>query len=159
MPLLINLQELEDHDKPLCGELPSEEVEFDIDDDVTTPAQTLMFELNAHSLPDALLVRGKLHLDLHCKCVRCMEPFLYSIDFPDWICHIPTEGEDKAPIIKGCVDLTPYIREDMLLAFPQHPLCRENCPGLLTKDSKKSEDSSDDDGSSSPWDQLNQLKL
>ena len=33
-------------------------------------------------------------------------------------------------IIHGTADLTPYLREDTFLAFPQHPLCESRCEGI-----------------------------
>lgn len=159
MAFLVNLQELEEKDRDLVGELPVEELEFDFEDNIIHFAQSLKYDLTAQLLPDSLLVRGRLSLVLDCNCVRCMKRFEHPLEFPDWACLIPTSGEDKAPIIKACVDLTPYVREDMVLAFPQHPLCREDCPGLASKDSHVSEESSTDDKKPSPWDQLNRLKL
>ena len=159
MSLLVNLQELEHRDVEVAGELTPEELDYGVNDETIAVTQTLKYSLNVQLLEDALLVRGQLHLDLDCRCVRCLVELSCPIDFQDWICHIPISGEEKAPINKGCVDLTPYIREDTLLAFPQHPLCRKDCPGLSPKDSNQSEGASKDGDSSSPWDQLNQLKL
>jgi uncharacterized metal-binding protein YceD (DUF177 family) len=31
---------------------------------------------------------------------------------------------------QDCVDLTPYLREDIVLALPQKPLCEPECGGL-----------------------------
>lgn len=159
MPLLLNLRDLEDQDVVLDGEIPVEDLGFDFNDDIIHFTQPLKYHLNAQSLDDALLIRGKLELTLDCECARCVKPFDYPIEFPDWVCHIPTEGEEKAQINKGSVDLTPYIREDMVLAFPQHPLCREDCPGLDPQDQSASVEPSIDAEKKSPWDQLNRLKL
>ncbi len=47
------------------------------------------------------------------------------------ICHWNRWKTGKAvPIKNDCVDLTPWVREDILLGFPQHPLCRPDCGGL-----------------------------
>ena len=159
MSLLVHLRDIKDEDAELAGELSIEELEFDFTDEVIHFTKKLNYQLLVQSLPDALLIRGSLRLILDCECVRCMAPFEYPLDFPDWVCHIPTTGEDKAPINKGSVDLTPYIREDMVLAFPQHPLCREDCPGLAANNQKVPDIPQPDAGKKSPWDQLNQLKL
>lgn len=158
MPLLVNIQELEHKDGSLSGELPVDALDLEVHDEAVQPATTLTYELETQLMPDALLVRGKLSIPLECCCVRCLKPFAHLVEFPDWICHIPISGADSAPVLKGSVDLTPYLREDILLAFPQHPLCQKDCPGLSAKDLKSS-DSDDQKESSSPWDQLNQLKL
>jgi uncharacterized metal-binding protein YceD (DUF177 family) len=66
-------------------------------------------------------------------------------------------------VINDCVDLTPYVREDIFLAFPQRPLCDPNCSGLKTP-ANKSEHGPAASGeapgdSSSPWSVLDKLKL
>jgi len=159
MALLLNLSDIEDEDAELAGELSTDELGFDFTDEVIHFKKPLTYQLTAQALPDALLIRGRLYLVLDCECVRCMKPVEYPLEFVDWVCHIPTTGEEKVPINKGSVDLTPYIREDMVLAFPQHPLCREDCPGLSPKDEDEHVDISKDDVKRSPWDQLNRLKL
>jgi uncharacterized metal-binding protein YceD (DUF177 family) len=64
------------------------------------------------------------------------------------------------------VDLTPYVREDIFLAFPQHPLCDVNCSGLKTPKENAvpgpvvggGEDGAGA-GKASPWSVLDKLKL
>ena len=72
------------------------------------------------------------------------------------------EGEDKVSLVNDCVDLTPHIREDMVLAFPQHPLCKPDCSGLA-KAQKKPEKSpgmaGKPESASSAWSALDKLKL
>jgi uncharacterized metal-binding protein YceD (DUF177 family) len=54
--------------------------------------------------------------------------------------------------------LTPYLREDILLALPQHPLCEPECGGLKlparAKDPEKTAGNT-----ASAWDALDKLKL
>jgi len=76
------------------------------------------------------VIQGRLDLSLQCTCVRCLRAFDRTLTFEDWVCHIPLEGEDRAMINHDVVDLTPYVREDILLALPQHPLCESGCCGL-----------------------------
>jgi uncharacterized protein len=50
--------------------------------------------------------------------------------------HIPINDEareqdlDTYPITEGQIDLLPALRENLILAAPQHPLCVESCAGL-----------------------------
>jgi uncharacterized metal-binding protein YceD (DUF177 family) len=53
--------------------------------------------------------------------------------------------------------LTPFVREDMLLNFPQHPLCKPDCAGLKTGQAKKL--GGDEESKPSVWVELNKLKL
>jgi uncharacterized metal-binding protein YceD (DUF177 family) len=68
------------------------------------------------------------------------------------------EGEDKVSVENDCVDLTPFIREDILLDFPQHPLCKPECAGLKTKSqAPKVKDAEKE--ASAVWAELDKLKL
>jgi uncharacterized protein len=72
------------------------------------------------------------------------------------------EGEDKVLVSNDCVDLTPYVREDIVLAFPQHPLCEPECRGLQAASPNGGRASSGENitGDLSPaWAELNKLKL
>jgi uncharacterized metal-binding protein YceD (DUF177 family) len=73
--------------------------------------------------------------------------------------HLPLEGEDKVSIVNDCVDLTPFLREDMLLEFPQHPLCKPECGGLKKKATKSVEKSEKSKTKPDVWAELNKLKL
>ena len=70
-------------------------------------------------------------------------------------------SEERPVMVRDSVDLTPYIREDIVLALPTHPLCRKDCPGLpgMAKQTLRTADTSTSSGTSSPWDELNKLKL
>jgi uncharacterized protein len=107
-----------------------------------------------------LLVWGRLHLNLECQCVRCLKPFRHHLDLDRWTCHLPLQGEDRVVVINDCVDLTPYVREDILLEFPRHPVCGSGCrglPGASFGESSRSPGKTDLDLSA--WAALNKLKL
>ncbi|MFM8470337.1 MAG: YceD family protein, partial [Limisphaerales bacterium] len=82
------------------------------------------------------------------------------LDLPDFAAHLPLDGEDAVPVVDDCVDLTPYLREDILLALPQHPLCKPDCRGLsqLAAGGASGTNPQTNAGAS-PWAVLNQLKL
>jgi uncharacterized protein len=161
MSLLINLRHLEHKDVELKGELPSDELDLEMDELIHAP-HPLKYHLLAQRLDDNLLVRGKLSLTLECECSRCLKPFQRHLNFGDWAVSLPLKGEEKVEVASDCVDLTPYIREDILLAFPQHPLCESECGGLenpASTGAKSSKETAPGEESSSPWAELNKLKL
>jgi uncharacterized protein len=111
-------------------------------------------------MEDCLLVRGKLVLPLNCECVRCLKPFEYKLELADWACLIPLSGEDAAPLKGDTVDLTPILREDILLELPQHPLCKPDCGGLKKPAAGKAKQSGPlDVKTSSTWSELEKLKF
>jgi uncharacterized protein len=162
MPLAVNLRHLEAHNIRLEGSLPVEELEIDPRDEVIQVCHPLRHELEVQKLADSLLVQGRLHLVLECQCVRCLKPFQYHLALEHWTCHLPLRGEDRVAVNGDCVDLTPYVREDILLEFPRHPLCNPDCRGLPGTSAGGATDRSGAGKSgagSSAWAELNKLKL
>lgn len=160
MPLIVNLRHLEERDVTLSGELPVAELDLDSRDEMIRVTQPLRHELEVELLDRSLLVRGRLRLTLECQCVRCLKPFRRELELNPWTRHLPLEGEESVPLANDCADLTPYAREDMLLEFPRHPLCRPDCPGLEKMKSGKAKNSGGkNEMAPSAWAELDKLKL
>lgn len=157
MPLKINLRHLEGRDQHLKGELPVEDLDFGVQDEMIRAEKPLAYDLEVEKLQEAVLVQGKLALALSCQCVRCLKSFEYQVKLDHWAVHLPLEGEEKVSQKGDFIDLTPFIREDMLLEFPQHPLCKPDCGGL--KKTAKKTAAKDQSEDQSAWAELNKLKL
>ena len=157
MPLTVNLRHLEEHNVRLRGEMPVAELDMETSDEMVRVARPLRYDVEVQMLEGALLVRGLLELGLECSCVRCLKSFTRPLALTTWTCHVPLEGEDKVAVVNDCVDLTPFVREDMLLEFPQHPLCKPDCGGLKTKTGKARKTA---EGSTpAAWAELDKLKF
>lgn len=162
MPIHVNLHHLENDDVRLLGELPVAELDIETRDEVIHLSEPLKYDLTVQQMEAGLLVEGSLRLGLACECVRCLKPFVHTLDLRDYQTHVPLEGEDAAPVSNDVIDLTPHIREDILLEFPQHPLCDPECRGLLPKPEggpDKAKRSDQSELGSSAWSELNKLKL
>ena len=122
----------------LQGELPVAELDFETGDEMIRVGPAAALRLGgSKNCDDALLVTGSLRLALDCQCVRCLKPFTRRAGIGRIgraICR--WRARNKVAVDNDCVDLTPFVREDMLLEFPQHPLCKPDCGGLKTKDGK-----------------------
>ena len=159
MPLLINLRHLERDDLTLKGQLPVAELDLDTRDEMLRAEKPLAYELVVQKFDENLLVRGHLVLPLACECVRCLKAFEYELKLADWTCLVPLSGEEKAAVTSDSVDLTPFLREDILLDMPQHPVCKPECRGLKKTDPEKSKPSSLRQTEPSAWAELNKLKV
>lgn len=159
MALLVNLRHLEAHNIRLEGELPVAELDIDTRDEVIQLAEPLKYDLEVQKLEGGLLVQGRLRLPLECQCVRCLKPFQHRLELDPWTCHLPLQGEDAAAVVNDCVDLTAYVREDILLEFPQHPLCEPECRGLPRTLIGKPKGAGHPEAGSPVWNELNKLKL
>jgi uncharacterized protein len=94
----------------------------------------------------ALLLRGRAATTLRLDCARCLSPVDVPVtaELSEEFNLVTSRNafhqeevqavDDDAPaaVISGNVlDLGDLLRQDLLLAAPLQPLCREECPGLL----------------------------
>jgi uncharacterized protein len=162
MPLIFNLRHLEEKNLHLKGQLPVKDLDVENLDELVHAREALSYDLEIQKLEQAVLIQGTLELTLHCECARCLKPYKHPLKLEHWTCHLPLEGEDSVSVTNDCVDLTPYIREDIVLAFPQHPLCRPDCGGLASTQ-RKAENSpgtaAKPNPASAAWAALDKLKL
>ncbi|MEJ0091222.1 MAG: YceD family protein [Limisphaerales bacterium] len=163
MSLIINIRHLENRNLDLRGELPLAELDLNLRDDLIRATHPLYYDLEVEMLDDSLLVQGLLRLNLECQCVRCLKDFDLNWNLILGRCTYPFEPleDEETPTIKNdCVDLTPQVREDILLGFPQHPLCRPDCDGLKKASVGKARKIvGKDESKPSAWAELNKLKL
>jgi uncharacterized protein len=161
MSLVVNLRHLEAHNISLEGELSARELDIDTRDEMIRVVQPLRYEIEAQKLDKSLLLRGELRLTLDCQCVRCLKPFHHALALENWTCHVPLAGDDAAPVVSDCVDLTPHIREDILLELPRHPVCDPECRGLKPPNTGKGKKrgAGRTEKESSAWAELDKLKL
>ena len=162
MPLLFNIRQTEQHNLHLAGELPISDLDVDLHDDVIQPSSALHYRLEIQKLGESVLVRGELRLPVACVCVRCLSGFNKVVSIPEWTCHLPLQGEDAVVVMNDLVDLTPFLRDDILLELPQHPLCKPDCGGLSKAPVRAAElnrSTTPADDVSSVWAELDRLKL
>jgi len=163
MPIRINIQHLGQGQEELSlnGELPAEELDLGLSNEVVLAQHPLAYELVVQKFDDALLVQGSLSMVFDCQCVRCLKELQLRLDLPEWTCHLPLSGEDAVPVSNDSVDLTPHIREDILLEFPQHPVCKPECSGLAGSPQGRRKPSGGQEVklSTPAWTELDKLKL
>ena len=156
----VNLHHLESHKIRLQGELPAAELDFGVKDEMIRAEKPLRYDLTVERLDGGLLLTGSLRLVLDCQCVRCLKTFEQELVLKDLTCHLPLAGEERARVENDCVDLTPFVREDMLLEFPQHPLCKAECAGFgKIGKGKARKAAGEDEFEPSAWAELDKLKL
>lgn len=64
----------------------------------------------------ALWATGSLRQAVELRCVGCLQKFVHDIRVPAFAVQTELHGPET-------VDLTPFIREDLLLNLPPHPRC------------------------------------
>src|SRR5436190_15051787 len=63
-----------------------------------------------------LIVTGRVSATFELICGRCAEPFQQRVDFENYEVLVPLENDQP-------IDLTTWLREDILLALPTHARC------------------------------------
>ncbi len=154
----IHLRQIPDEGLHLEGEEPAEVLQLPAED-IVRVLGPLRYSLDLGLSSDGLWATGELSLDLELCCVRCLEPFRFALLAPDVAMQIERPPQET-------VDLTPEIREDMILALPAYPHCdwsgERVCPGRMEAQGETAAPAVPADGDSRPasaWETLDRLKM
>ena len=159
MSLKVNLRLLEKGDLHLDGAVPASELAPDFQDELMRLSHPVEYELDVQKQSSGLLVTGTLSTHVDCECARCLKPFLLPVRVDGFSLLVPLEGEDALPVDGDFADLTPAVREDILLALPTNPLCSADCRGLEPKARARESQVRDQAGPNTAWSALDKLKL
>jgi DUF177 domain-containing protein len=98
----------------------------------------LTLDLRMESVTEGVLVSGDISGPVEGECGRCLRPITDSVTVSiqelyayEHSATDETTEEDEVGRLQGdLLDLEPAVRDAVVLALPNHPLCREDCPGL-----------------------------
>ncbi len=84
--------------------------------------------------PQGLLVQGAFEAGIQAECVRCLTPFIQplKIDFSELYAFNYKSISESGLLVPydGNINLSPLVREYLLLEVPISPLCQPDCKGL-----------------------------
>lgn len=146
----IHTLQIPDEGKHIAGEDPASVLE--LEGGSMQAVAPLSYALDVGLSEGGLFATGRLHSVFRMECVACLSAFEQDIEVLDFACQVELQGREE-------VDLTEFLREDILLALPAHPHCDENgrrtCPGppLRQSDTEPNESRRD------VWGDLDRLKL
>jgi len=84
--------------------------------------------------PQGLLSQIVLHAQVMIECVRCLDEYSQGLDIDITELYVfSTEAVTDTCLLlpeDGVIDLTSVVRDEMLLAVPIKPICRDDCKGL-----------------------------
>ena len=110
----VYVNQIPDEGKTVEGEESS--AVLDLNSDHARAIAPISYALQIGVSDGGLWATGQVGTKVECECVRCLEKFQRPLSVPDFAIQIPLEGQPM-------VDLTDYLREDILLALPAHPTC------------------------------------
>jgi uncharacterized metal-binding protein YceD (DUF177 family) len=109
---------------------------LDLDDPAIRPLGDLIYSFDVGTSGSSLFATGHLALDLEMECGSCLHRFKYPVRIDHFAMQMERPGAEL-------VDLTPWVREDILLVLPPYPRCdwdgKTVCPGPR-KDRSSGED-------------------
>lgn len=120
----INVKRIPPEGESLGGSDPASILELD-EPDVHFEHE-VEYQLFAQVQGNALLVTGRVSTPATLRCSRCLRVFDQPLRVEQFVFHQELQGEDF-------VDLTPSIREDIILELPQRALCAGDCKGLCPR--------------------------
>lgn len=103
--------------------------------------QPVQVQISVQKSDDEVVLSGRVHTHVISTCVRCLEEFDVGIDealrrvaniVPDKQVQEDTGDPDFVflPMSLPVWDLDDAVREVILIALSENPLCREDCKGL-----------------------------
>ena len=118
--------------------------------------------LHLESLSNGVTVNGTTTASWLGECRRCLAPISerMTIELSELYQQFPDDSE-AYKIENDQINLLPMVRENLLLAIPLGPLCREDCPGFCPhcgQDLSEGSCSCDNTVSDPRWAALESLK-
>jgi len=133
-------------------------VELDVSGEHLKALGPVHYSLDVGLSGDGLFATGTLEVELERECVNCLEKFTYPLRVADFATQVELNGQE-------IVDLTPQVREDILLNLPNYPRCdwdgRKVCEGAL-KFRKTAGDTAERElpaPASEAWNELDKLRV
>lgn len=106
---------------------------------IAAPAGTeVQFDVLLESVVEGVLVSGTARLPVVGECSRCLDPISSWVEvqltelfaYPDSTTDATTDEDEVSRLEKDLVNLEPVVRDAIVLALPNAPLCSEDCAGL-----------------------------
>jgi uncharacterized protein len=99
---------------------------------------TVELDLLAESVVEGVLISGTASTVVAGDCSRCLDPITDEVEinlmelfaYPDSATDETTDEDEVSRISDDLIDLEPVVRDAVVLALPQVPLCSPDCLGL-----------------------------
>ena len=94
-------------------------------------------ELLVESVVEGVLVTGPVSGEVTCSCARCLTEFQTDLEVE--LCELFAgpghlgDQEDVYRVSGEEIDLEPMLRDELTLALPLNPVCRNDCKGMCAR--------------------------
>jgi uncharacterized protein len=98
----------------------------------------VQLDLLLESVVEGVLVTGTATAPLTGECSRCLDPIADEVTveltelyaYPASTTDETTEEDEVSRLVDDLIELEPVVRDAVVLALPQAPLCQDDCRGL-----------------------------
>jgi DUF177 domain-containing protein len=110
-----------------------------VPDVIVVPAGAgVELDLLMESVVEGVLLTGTAKAPTTATCSRCLDPIGDEVEveltelfaYPDSTTEATTDSDEVSRLVDDRIDLEPIVRDAIVLALPQAPLCEEGCRGL-----------------------------
>lgn len=123
--MIIRVAEIPEHGRQYTGEERPEMLELGDEYDIHVEGP-VSYDFHAQTAPSELIVHGSISVPVSFRCSKCGESFKITIKEPNFASVKEAERDQS-------VDLTGEMREAIILAFPNYPVCKPDCKGLCAQ--------------------------
>jgi len=123
MAVIIEPWRIPPEGKKIEGEEPGDILDLGGTGEIV-PSGPVKYSLEVNLVTHELLIQGTVSARVRFTCSRCADRFVRNVEDDGFFCEHPVED------VHATVDLTDELRETMILAFANFPVCRETCRGL-----------------------------
>jgi uncharacterized protein len=101
----------------------------------------VQLDLLLESVVEGVLLTGTATAPTTGHCSRCLDPIEGEVEvdltelfaYPDSTTEATTDEYEVSRLVDDKIDLEPVVRDAVVLALPQVPLCSEDCAGLCSE--------------------------
>jgi uncharacterized protein len=89
--------------------------------------------IGLRSLTDGVVLRGIAEAATDLTCIRCLTSWTEQVSVPlEAVFRLqPDDDDDELPVDSGgWIDVEPVVHDEVALALPSRPVCRQDCLGL-----------------------------
>ena len=103
-------------------------------------------ELLANWPGDVIKVSGRISTEVQMPCSRCLSEVSWELNLDVLVCYSPVSSENSdaleqerelssddlgvVPLTGEEIDIRSELEQEVIMAIPQHVLCKEDCAGL-----------------------------
>ena len=121
--MIIDIPKVSEEGSRFVGEEPAEILELAGQEHVRVTGP-IRYDLRAEKVSAELLVQGEVAVELEVECSRCAEFYSTTVRVLSFLRAYEIKEKVES------VDVTPDLREDLLIELPAYPVCSATCRGL-----------------------------